>query len=277
MIIVDIRPLAEQQKTGVAQSLISYLDSVFFQDKKNTYILFFNYRKKINKDIWRWKKENIFYVRTRWPSKLLNLFIFMGWVKLDKFILRRFFKKNKTIKDDDKGIIFYSPNISFINLSKKSFLVLNVHDFSFQILPECFDIKKRFWHLVVDPREQIKRANKILVPSENTKQDLDFFCKKIKKDLDISVMRPALNRVFFDKNNFSKEKISEVKNKYNLPGKYILFLASLEPRKNLLSLLDAFEKVQNIKIVPDVSLLHKFVIRNLLFVVALKKVGQSVL
>lgn len=224
---VDIRCLMSPNRTGVGEHAFELLNAIFKIDKQNQYFLFYNSYKDVTAHVPLWPQQNnIHYVATKWPNKLLNIAIkFLSWPKLDKLISR----------NGHLDYIF-SPNLNFTALSKNIKQILTVHDLSFKFFPQFFSIKQRLWHLGINPKKQCRRADTIIAQSENTKRDIvDYYQIPPEK---IKVIYPGISPVFAD-TSADKEKI---KQKYNLPNHFILFLGTIEPRKNIIGLIEAFEK-----------------------------------
>lgn len=231
-IVIDIRNLSQKQKTGIGEYTFEFLNHCFSVDKENNYFLFFNNFKKNNELKKNWQQKNVHFVFSRWPNKILNFCLFFKIIKLDKFIYRKI--KNKNIKID----YFFLPNINFINFSKNIKYILTIHDLSFVFMPYFFCLKRRLWHKILNPKKKCQRAYKIICPSENTKQDL-VEVYKIKAEK-ILVNYLGIAQDF--ENSFKKDNLEKIKKKYGLPENFILFLGTIEPRKNISSLIDAFIK-----------------------------------
>lgn len=223
---IDIRPLMSPTRTGVGEYTCELISAILKEDKKNQYFLFYNSYSDVSENIPDWKQDNVKYVITRWPNKLFNGLIKMtGMPKLDKII--------------NNLDIFFSPNLNFTSLSKKTKFILTVHDLPFELFPEFFSPRQRLWHKTINPKKQCRRADLILVPSENTKRDVvDRY--KINPEK-IKVLYHGLPQIFYKKELVDNQKIKE---KYNLPGKFILFLGTVELRKNITGLIKAFEMAQ---------------------------------
>ncbi|MEK7680877.1 MAG: glycosyltransferase, partial [Patescibacteria group bacterium] len=216
---VDIRPLMAEKRTGVGEYTYELLDAIFEIDKQNQYFLFYNSRSDVSKNIPPWKQENVHYIIARWPNKLFNLSIkFFGFPKIDRLI--------KTPLD-----YFFSPNINFTTLSKKTKHILTIHDLSFKFYPEFYSSKQRLWHKITNPKKQCLRADLILTPSENTKRDIVDYYKILPEK--IKVIYPGLSSIFANA-MMDQEKTRQ---KYNLPNKYILFLCTIEQRNNIIGLI----------------------------------------
>lgn len=119
---------------------------------------------------------------------------------------------------------------------QKPFIV-TIHDLSFYKFPETFTFGSRLIKRMITPLS-INRASKIITVSENTKKDiLSMFKVDEEKIKIIYPGRPGYERVD------DKNRIKRVKEKYNIHGDYILYLGTLEPRKNLLRLIDAYNNL----------------------------------
>ena len=90
-----------------------------------------------------------------------------------------------------------------------------------------------------------ERANKIIAVSKQTKRDIiKFFNISEEK---ITVIYQGCNNIF--QKEITIEKQNQVAKKYNLPNKFLLYVGTIEERKNLLNLLKAIEKIPNQKLV----------------------------
>jgi len=222
---IDARCLMDGRRTGVEEYTINLLKGLFCQDNGNEYVLFLNSFKKINADLsWLEKYPNVKLKIFRFPNKLLSLFFwYWHWPKIDKLL---------------GGVdIFFMPNISFAAVSDKARLVLTVHDLSFEHCSETFSWKRKLWHLFINPKELIQRADKITTISNSTKNDLvDFYGVNEKK---ITVIYNGISNEFsvINRNNL---KLVQIKEKYKLPYRFILFLGVIEPRKNIIGLIRAY-------------------------------------
>lgn len=218
---VDIRPLMTAPKTGVGEYTFELLDAVFNIDRKNQYFLFYNSGQNVSANIPNWKFDNVKIIDSHIPNKIFNS-------------LLRIFKQPKLDNKIGGCDVWWSPNLNFTALSKKTKHILTVHDLSFEFFPEFSTTKQKLWHKMVQPEKQCQKANLILVPSENTKRDIvNYYQIEPEK---IKVIYPGIKE---KKEMGSKE---EVDKKYNLPEKYILFLGTIEPRKNIVGLIKAFEE-----------------------------------
>ncbi len=224
-IAIDLRSLSSGSVSGVENYTLNLLDNMLKQDRNNSYTLFFN-------SFYKTELPEFHYINakikiTRWPNKLLNLLFKLKLLTLEKLI-----------GDFD---VLYMPNLNQFNISKKAKLFLTVHDLSPVITPEFYDLKRQLWHKFLNYKNAFARADKIFAVSEYTKSDLiKVFSLDPNK---IQVVYPGIDKKLFN-SEISSEKLRQTRNKYGLPGNYILFLNTIEPRKNLLSLIKAFENLK---------------------------------
>ncbi len=222
---IDIRPLMSPTRSGVGEYTYELLNAIFAIDKTNQYFLFYNSAKDVSNNIPKWSQDNIHYEHKNWPNKLFNACTkLFNFPKIDKNNLDYFF----------------STNFNFTALSKKTKYILTVHDLSFEFFPKFYSFKQRLWHYAINPKKQCEKANIILTPSENTKRDL-INIYKIPAEK-IKVIYPGTNcHSEQSEESLSVEKL-QLKQKYNLPTNFILFLGTIEPRKNIIGLIEAFEQ-----------------------------------
>lgn len=227
---IDIRCLSEGRRTGVEEYSINLLDKIFKEDVKNEYVLFLNSWKEPKSDLDRFKKyKNVKIKISRFPNKILNLALwYLNWPKLDKLI--------------GGADVFFMPNINFVSLSDEVKLILTIHDLSFEYYPETFSWKRRLWHIFINPKKLIRRADKILAVSESTRNDLINFYKISKEKIKVVHNGIADNFGRVDRNN---PKLLEIKEKYGLPFNFILFLGTFEPRKNISGIVAAYELLRD--------------------------------
>jgi glycosyltransferase involved in cell wall biosynthesis len=115
--------------------------------------------------------------------------------------------------------------------------VLTVHDLIFRHLPEHHKPLNR-WYLNLTLPLYCRRADHVIAISECTRRDLiaayDLPPQKI------TVVHEAADARFQPQ---SPEMVGLVRARYGLPPRYILFVGTIEPRKNLTRLLTAFESL----------------------------------
>ena len=226
---IDIRCLVDGKRTGVEEYTLGLLEHVFAMDQRNEYVLFINSFHGPKSDLSQFEKyKNVTIKKFRIPNKLLNLsFWYLGWPHVDKML---------------GGVdVFFMPNINFVGLSKNAKLLLTVHDLSFENCPETFSLKRRIWHSFINPKKLCRRADKIIAISDSTRQDI--ISKFHVNPENVVRIYNGVGDVFsvIDRND---TRLLKVKDKQHLPFSFILFLGTIEPRKNVIALVRAFDKLK---------------------------------
>lgn len=122
--------------------------------------------------------------------------------------------------------------------------VVTIHDLIFIRYPHLFKaINRKIYYKKF--KSACERADKIIAVSKQTKQDIiDFF--NIPEER-ITVIYQGCNKVF--QRTISDEKIKNTLLKYKLPANYLLYVGTIEERKNLLTLLKTLSDLPNQKLV----------------------------
>ncbi|TXH02072.1 MAG: glycosyltransferase family 1 protein [Candidatus Moraniibacteriota bacterium] len=223
---IDIRALAAGKHSGVEEYIRGLLSELFRTCPEHEFILFFNAWGTVTPDLsFAERFQNVTLKRFRIPNKLLNFALwYLRYPKLDQLI---------------GGVdVFFMPNMNFAAFSPSVRLIVTVHDLSFEWFPETFSSRQRLWHYAVNLRGLLRRADSIVAVSQSTADDV-VARYRIPQDK-VTVIHSGAGEVFrpLDRNSLS---LLEVQKKYQLPYRFILSLGTLEPRKNLLSLLRAYE------------------------------------
>lgn len=134
--------------------------------------------------------------------------------------------------------IFFPVQAVPVFLPKKTRVTITVHDLAFQKYPETFTRVTRF-KLNFLLKRAVARAEHIIAVSEATKHDLLAAFPKL-PEARVSVIHHG-----FDHQRFSTRLLAPAKNRildlYGLRDQaYILSVGALQPRKNLVRLIEAF-------------------------------------
>jgi len=113
--------------------------------------------------------------------------------------------------------------------------VLTIHDLIFRHLPEHHKPLNR-WYLNLTMPLYCRRATHIIAISECTRRDL-IAAYGLPPEK-ITVIHEAADSAF---RPAAPEHIARACTRYDLPDRYLLFVGTIEPRKNLTRLLAAFE------------------------------------
>ena len=114
-------------------------------------------------------------------------------------------------------------------------IVATIHDLSFEHLPETFNRRSRA-QLRLTVRHTARRAARILTLSEFSRRDIS---ETYKIDLDRIAVTPAAASPHFARVT-SETELEGIRQKYGIQRDYILSLSSIQPRKNLVRLIEAY-------------------------------------
>lgn len=124
--------------------------------------------------------------------------------------------------------------------------VISILDLSYKYFPELFK-KKDLLQLNLWGGYSIRKAAKVITISQSSRSDI---IKEYRADPDkVLVAYPGIKQELSIKNKVLS--MEEIKEKYGVDLPYILFVGTLQPRKNIVRLVEAFSKVkkQNLKLV----------------------------
>lgn len=220
----DARVLMDKNYSGVSEYAANLLAALFELDKDNEYRLFYNSWQDLSGRFASFKGPRVKIFASHYPNKIFNYFgqRLLAYPKIDKLI--------------GGCDLFFAPHLNFCALSSKTKFILTIHDLSFLRYPEFFSGRKNFWHRALAVKKLIDRADRIVAVSENTRQDLMELLKVDAKK--IVVIHSGLNR---PTSEVKEENVSDFLKIHKLSSPYILYLGNVEPRKNILGLIKAYE------------------------------------
>ena len=134
--------------------------------------------------------------------------------------------------------IFHSPDFTLPPL-KAARGVVTIHDLSFLKLPHCADPGLRD-HLTENAPRAVARAERVLADSENTRQDV-INLLGVPEDK-VSVVYAGVEGRFRPVRDV--DQLARVREHYELPELFILFVGTIEPRKNLGRLISAYSDLR---------------------------------
>lgn len=127
---------------------------------------------------------------------------------------------------------FPSSVVPLVNQPEKS--VVTVHDLAFLFFQECFSPSLRNW-LKIATERSVRKAQKVIAVSEATRQDLLAYyqCDPEK----VIVVHHGVDGCFKPQ---ALEDVETIKQRYRIHGSYLLSVGTLQRRKNIPRLLQAF-------------------------------------
>ncbi len=128
--------------------------------------------------------------------------------------------------------------LPFLYRSKACKYVVTIHDLITRIYPRSFPIKQRLVQNTLLPLI-LGKAERIIVDSRSTENDVQKFYRQQAEK--VRVIYPGVESQFYPR---SQKEVERVLDKYQLDFKYYFFLGTLEPRKNIVRLIEAFIKLK---------------------------------
>jgi len=222
---IDIRVLARGTRTGIEEYLLNLLPRLLTMDSRINYKLFYNGLRKV-KLAYPWLElPNVELKEFKYPNRILDACSqLFRWPKMDKLL---------------GGVdIFFSPHFLPVAVSKDCKRIITFHDLSFKQHSQFFSFSRKLWHFLTFPKSQAKQADKILADSFSTKEDLMSVYNLDPQKIEVVHLGIKDDFKPIDKSN---SVIKQVVRRYNLPNNFILYFGTIEPRKNITSLIKAFE------------------------------------
>jgi glycosyltransferase involved in cell wall biosynthesis len=129
-------------------------------------------------------------------------------------------------------------NMAFVGpLASTCPFVVTVHDLSFLFYPHSFRSLRRSY-LRVFARMSVRRARRVIAVSESTKHDLvEIYGISPAK---IDVVHNGVDASF---QPLPADQVDVFRQQRGLPERFVLFVGTLEPRKNIVSLIEAYAKL----------------------------------
>lgn len=232
-ILVDIRHLTSPEQSGVGEYTTQLLRALFEIDKKNEYVLFSSGRVKPTlpsslSSNPQPPTSNFHFFHLPTPNKLLNL--------------RTLLFKHPTFNWHVREPIdlLFLPNLNIISLPTDIPTVLTLHDLSWHFFPEFYSKKMQLWHHLVNPHKLVARARDIITPSTSTAHDvMNVFGVDPKK---VTTIAHGCDPTF---TSVMQSRDHGVRSRLKLPKKFALFVGTIEPRKNLLGLIEGVKQYRD--------------------------------
>ena len=219
-------------RTGIGNYTADLIEALDELDTVNEYRIFLNsFRRPLPPRIAAWERDRLTLCRARIPGPWLHyLWKRRQWPPLEWWT--------------EQVDVIHAP-ASVLPPRGRAALIATVHDCYFMRHPEHCHRGGGLYLRETLPK-RLNECGAVLCVSEATRQDvLEFF--------DVDPLRVLVARHGVNTRRFrpvrEEEKLAEVRQRLNLPTEFFLALGTLEPRKNLESLVRALARLH--KMVPD--------------------------
>lgn len=231
---IDISQLAFQG-TGVATYTENLITNLLKIDKENEYLFFYSsLRQKLSSNL----KQSLLLRNKSYnlPPLILELL----WNKLHVLPIETFTGKLDVFHTSD-----------WLEPPAKCPKVTTIHDLAIFKYPETF-VSKGGHNIIQNQKRKLewvkKESDIVIAVSENTKRDI----------IDILEIPEGKIKVIYEAPDstygiaHSAKEINNVFKKYSIKGKYLLSVGTLEPRKNIKRVIEAYKIL--LSQFPDISL-----------------------
>ncbi|MFH1236713.1 MAG: glycosyltransferase family 1 protein [Parcubacteria group bacterium] len=206
------------ERAGVGHYTYYLVKNLITIDKRNQYVLFFDYRMR---DTNEFRKKNV--VIRHFPFSKYKAFLPFTYTHM---LMSAYLLKY--------GLDLYHSPITSLPLTYPRKEVVTVHDLAIYKNPAWFPSQIFSTKLLVP--QSLRKANAIIAVSQSTKKDLQ----------DLFNVPSAKVSVIYEGVSTQRIKLKSRKDdirRFKLGDKFILFVGTLEPRKNLGTLLRAYKKL----------------------------------
>jgi glycosyltransferase involved in cell wall biosynthesis len=224
---IDARAILNPEKSapsGVAHYVWHLVKNILEIDSKNQYVLFFDFKVR-SKDVKKFTRPNV----------KIKFFPFSDYKKYMPGAYSEILGL-ATFNREKLDVLHSTSPLYRVPASYRGKVVTTFYDFATYREPELFP------KLSVAKTKTLysfmaRMSNHVIAVSNSTKEDVKRYLGCL--DSKVSVVLNGVDKRFFEPCAVSAEQIKKL---YDIKEKYILFLGTLEPRKNLTRILDAFSK-----------------------------------
>lgn len=208
------------KRTGVQRAAYNLIKTLIEVDRENEYIIFTG-KEQIGAPEWNYPNVTVVGDNLRPTESFRNHL----WEQVRLPRLARKYNID----------VMHSPaNVAPLFYRGKS--IIHIHDLCFVVNPQWYSFAFRTVYNLIIP-QLAKRATKVITNSNNSKNDLlQYFGLPAEK---VSLVYWAVD------DTFSLPPSTAQSTAADQDGDYILYVGSLEPRKNIKVLIEAYEKLRH--------------------------------
>jgi len=211
------------QLAGNATYAASIIDALAAIDQKNDYTLYVTLPEAVERYAGRW--PNFQARRMMAHTPIIRIPLSLSWE------LRR----------RPVDILFVQYTAPPLSPCK---VVTAIHDISYEHLPETFN-RRSVMQMKLTIRHTARHAAHIITPSEYSRQDIIETYKIPASKITSVPQAPAYLKKVGD-----PKEIARVRKRYGLPDEFILGVGSIQPRKNLVRLIEAYARLSSAGVPP---------------------------
>ncbi len=215
---IDASRIALEQRTGTENYTLKLVEKIRELDQDNKYLLYFNKIPKYFEISQKNVSTRVIPMTRLWTQFRLALECLIN----------------------PPDILFVPAHTIPVIRRPKLKTIVTVHDLGAEFLAEYHQFPQKLY-LNWSTEFVAKHATHLIAVSESTKRDL---IKKMKVDSKkITVIHEAVDHEVFFEREF--KEVEQVKKELGITRPYLVFVGTIQPRKNLLKLIEAFSKLEN--------------------------------
>ena len=218
---------------GISRYIRSLLTELARQPGQHQYTVFVNGQEVVER--LAAKHPQITYIAVRWPESRPVSRVAWEQLTLPSLLRQRHIE------------VFHSPaNVLPELLPRSCAGVVTLHDLAFLRFPNVLARSKRMYHRTFTMRS-LRRATMIIADSDSTKRDAIELVHI--PDVRIATIHPCIDARFSSVIN--EEEVEAFRQKKGLTGGFILYLGTLEPRKNITTILEAYAQLRKVHAIQE--------------------------
>ena len=236
-ILIDIRLLAKGKVAGIEEYTRELLPRLFRSNQNDHFTFFYNGFRRASLPL-EWRTEpNVRVVEWGIPNKAFDF--------SERFLM---WPASSAIARSD---VLFTPHFNLLRATPGTRRVMTFHDLSFVHYPEFFPPRKHHWHWMQDYAREGRKAEAIITNSEFTAEDLHATLG-IQRER-IHVVYPGVNPRY-RKLADDDAMLTKFRAVHPELGRFILSVGVLEPRKNIVGLIQSFELLKTRSVNRDLKL-----------------------
>ena len=223
---IDARTILNPKKgdaIGIGHYTYQLINHILDIDKKNEYVIFFDFKVR-EKDIRKFTR----------PNSNIRFYPFSDYRKYLPGAYNEILTAG-TLRKEKLDVLHSTSPTSRIPISYTGRTVATFHDMAMYKIPECIS-RTRMAREKISYKLMAEKVDKIIAVSESIKNDIEKIFKVGSKT---EIIHSGLDKRFFENICAGEDRVL---GKFGITKKYILFLGTIEPSKNITRLLHAFAK-----------------------------------
>jgi len=215
LIGIDASRATREQRTGTEGYSLHLIRALLELDQHNEYVLYFN----------RPPRPGLFPASPRWRARVIPFPRLWTHARLSQEML---------VAPPD--VLFVPAHVLPLVHPRRS--VVTVHDLGYRHEPQAHRPLDRLY-LDISTRYNARAASHVIADSAATRRDLvQLYGTDPQR---ITVVPLGVDELFQPVTD--PARLAAVRAKYGLPGDYLLYVGTLQPRKNLVRLIEAWARV----------------------------------